>query len=100
MASRVHLLEPHWNPMVEAQAAARIDRLDQDKNIVIYHYVVKKSIEEVKRIVFRSPCEDPITLTSGNSIFYVAREIKSYLLNFHYLKLKTTTTLLVPRVVR
>jgi len=36
--------------MVEAQAAARIDRLDQDKDIVIYHYVVKQSIEEVKEL--------------------------------------------------
>ena len=49
MASTVHLLEPHWNPMVEAQAAARIDRLDQDKDIVIYHYIVKESIEEVRK---------------------------------------------------
>ncbi|KAF8857758.1 hypothetical protein BDZ45DRAFT_674506 [Acephala macrosclerotiorum] len=47
MATRVHLLEPHWNPMVEAQAAARIDRLDQAKDIVIYHYIVKQSIEEL-----------------------------------------------------
>lgn len=47
MASRAHLLEPHWNPMVEAQAAGRIDRLDQNQDIVIYHYIVKQSIEEV-----------------------------------------------------
>lgn len=33
--------------MVEAQAAARVDRLDQDKDIVILRYVVKDSIEEV-----------------------------------------------------
>jgi SNF2 family DNA or RNA helicase len=52
MASRAHLLEPHWNPMVEAQAAARIDRLDQDKDIIIYHYVVKQSIEEVIELYF------------------------------------------------
>jgi len=41
-------MEPHWNPMVEAQAAARVDRLDQTKDIVIYRYIVKESIEEVK----------------------------------------------------
>lgn len=46
-ATHVHLIEPHWNPMVEAQAAARVDRLDQKKPIYIYRYVVKDSIEEV-----------------------------------------------------
>lgn len=46
-ATHVHLVEPQWNPMVEAQAAARVDRLDQDKDIVILRYVVKDSIEEV-----------------------------------------------------
>jgi SNF2 family DNA or RNA helicase len=33
--------------MVEAQAAARVDRLDQDKDVVILRYVVKESIEKV-----------------------------------------------------
>jgi SNF2 family DNA or RNA helicase len=33
--------------MVEAQAAARVDRLDQEKDIIIYRYIVKDSIEEV-----------------------------------------------------
>jgi len=45
-ATQVHLLEPHWNPMVEAQAAARVDRLDQMKDVYIYRYIVKDSIEE------------------------------------------------------
>lgn len=34
--------------MVEAQAAARVDRLDQKKDIVVYQYIVKQSIEEVR----------------------------------------------------
>lgn len=33
--------------MVEVQAAARVDRLDQDKDIVILRYIVKDSVEEV-----------------------------------------------------
>ncbi|KAI9819643.1 MAG: hypothetical protein M1827_007093 [Pycnora praestabilis] len=45
-ATHVHLVEPQWNPMVENQAAARVDRLDQEKAIVIYRYIVRKSIEE------------------------------------------------------
>ena len=52
-ATHVHLVEPHWNPMVEAQAAARVDRLDQKKPIYIYRYVVKDSIEEVCKWTLR-----------------------------------------------
>lgn len=48
-ATHVHLMEPQYNPMVEAQAAARVDRLDQDKEVVILRYIVKDSIEEVFR---------------------------------------------------
>ena len=33
--------------MIEAQAAARVDRLDQDRDVVILRYIVKDSIEEV-----------------------------------------------------
>ena len=33
--------------MVEAQAAARVDRLDQTKDVVILRYLVKNSIEQV-----------------------------------------------------
>lgn len=33
--------------MVEAQAAARVDRLDQTKNIIIIRYIVERSIEGV-----------------------------------------------------
>ena len=35
--------------MIEAQAAARVDRLDQRNNVVILRYIVKDSIEEVFR---------------------------------------------------
>lgn len=45
--THVHLVEPQWNPMVEAQAAARVDRLDQQKDVVIQRYIVEKSIEKV-----------------------------------------------------
>lgn len=47
-ASYVHFVEPQWNPMVEAQAAARVDRLGQTKDVVIVRYVVENSIELVR----------------------------------------------------
>ncbi|KAE8440874.1 hypothetical protein EG329_006361 [Mollisiaceae sp. DMI_Dod_QoI] len=74
-ATHVHLMEPHWNPMVEAQAAARVDRLDQKKDIYIYRYVVKDSIEERIQMTQRSKiqlaelsnCQTPATENSSKA---------------------------------
>lgn len=46
-ASNVHLVEPQWNPMVEAQAVDRVHRIGQSRNVIITRYVVKESIENV-----------------------------------------------------
>lgn len=46
-ASSVHLVEPQWNPMVEAQAVDRVHRIGQNRNVTITRYVVKESIENV-----------------------------------------------------
>lgn len=45
-ATHVHLVEPHWNPMVEEQAIARAHRIGQDKPITVWRYVVEDSVEE------------------------------------------------------
>ncbi|RYC58778.1 hypothetical protein CHU98_g7434 [Xylaria longipes] len=45
-ASRVHLLEPQWNPAVEDQALARVHRMGQHRPVVTIRYVMKNSIEE------------------------------------------------------
>ena len=47
IASRVHLMEPHWNPMAEAQAVDRVHRIGQTQEVVITRYIVPKSIETV-----------------------------------------------------
>ena len=47
VASRVHLMEPHWNPMAEAQAVDRVHRIGQTQDVVITRYIVPKSIETV-----------------------------------------------------
>lgn len=44
----VHLVEPHWNPMVEAQAVDRVHRIGQYRNVTITRYIVKDSIEKVR----------------------------------------------------
>jgi len=45
-ATTAILFEPWWNPAVEEQAFARIDRIGQDKETKIYRLIYKDSIEE------------------------------------------------------
>lgn len=40
------LLDVHWNPQLEAQAQDRIYRFGQTKDVYIYKYVCKETIEE------------------------------------------------------
>jgi hypothetical protein len=47
VANHVHVLEPQWNPMVEAQAVDRVHRIGQDREVVITRYIVRNSIETV-----------------------------------------------------
>ncbi|KAF8243891.1 hypothetical protein K440DRAFT_31423 [Wilcoxina mikolae CBS 423.85] len=46
VASRVHLLEPQWNPMAEDQALDRVHRMGQKHNVVTTRYIVANSIDE------------------------------------------------------
>ncbi|KAI0383446.1 SNF2 family N-terminal domain-containing protein [Hypomontagnella monticulosa] len=45
VASTVHILEPHWNPMVEAQAIDRVHRIGQMQEVKVIRYIVPNSIE-------------------------------------------------------
>ncbi|KAK7431621.1 hypothetical protein QQZ08_001839 [Neonectria magnoliae] len=47
VASRVHLLEPQWNPSVERQAIGRVLRLGQEQEVKIIRYIMRGSIEEL-----------------------------------------------------
>eukprot|EP00052_Salpingoeca_macrocollata_P027422 m.260424 g.260424 ORF g.260424 m.260424 type:complete len:121 (-) comp22739_c9_seq2:41-403(-) len=60
-ASRVFLMDPWWNPAVEAQAMDRIHRLGQHRPIVVKRLLVENSIEsridqlqEKKTLLFQS----------------------------------------------
>ena len=46
-ASRVYLFEPCLDPGMEAQAAGRVHRLGQDKNVFIRRLAFRDSVEEV-----------------------------------------------------
>ncbi|KAK3377269.1 SNF2 family N-terminal domain-containing protein [Lasiosphaeria ovina] len=47
VASRVHILEPQWNPYVEDQAIGRVFRMGQSKNVCVVRYMMETSVEEI-----------------------------------------------------
>lgn len=51
VASRIHIIEPQWNPSVEEQAIARAVRMGQKREVVIFQYVLQNTVEQVS---FRS----------------------------------------------
>ncbi|KAF5530925.1 SNF2 family domain-containing protein [Fusarium mexicanum] len=44
-ANYVHLVEPHWNPMLEEQALDRVHRMGQTRDVVATRYITNDSIE-------------------------------------------------------
>ncbi|KAI0442355.1 SNF2 family N-terminal domain-containing protein [Xylaria telfairii] len=50
-AGIVHLLEPHWNPMVEAQAVDRVYRIGQKQEVTVIRYIVPNSIERYVQVL-------------------------------------------------
>lgn len=55
MANRVFLVEPQWNPSVEAQAIARAQRLGQSQTVQVTRYVVEKTVEQVSKFLPHVP---------------------------------------------
>lgn len=45
-ASRVYIMEPHYNPAAVAQAVDRVHRLGQKRDVQTIQFVMKESIEE------------------------------------------------------
>jgi len=46
-ANHIFLLEPQWNPMLEAQAVARVVRIGQRRQVSLYRFIVKDTCEEL-----------------------------------------------------
>lgn len=59
-ASRIHLVEPQWNPSVESQAIGRAVRLGQQRNVTVLRYIVKDTIEEVRKFGSAPPTQGRI----------------------------------------
>ncbi|PWY84198.1 hypothetical protein BO83DRAFT_395201 [Aspergillus eucalypticola CBS 122712] len=47
VASRVHILEPQWNPSVESQAIGRALRWGQGKKTFVIRYVMEDTVEKI-----------------------------------------------------
>ncbi|KAI5458906.1 SNF2 family N-terminal domain-containing protein [Mariannaea sp. PMI_226] len=47
-ANSVHIVEPVWNPMAEAQAVDRVHRIGQKQDVEVIRYIVNDSIESVR----------------------------------------------------
>jgi SNF2 family DNA or RNA helicase len=45
-ADYVFILDPWWNPAVEAQAADRAHRIGQKKKVFTYKFITKNTVEE------------------------------------------------------
>lgn len=47
VATRIHIVEPQWNPTVESQALGRAVRIGQEKQVTIIRYVMLNTVEQV-----------------------------------------------------
>lgn len=66
-ANKVFIYDPWWNPYVEKQAEDRVYRIGQNKDVDIYRFVVKDSIEEKVQELQRIKNEIGEDLLEGNS---------------------------------
>lgn len=46
LADTVFLMEPSWNPHVDAQAAARAHRVTQTRDVTVYRFVARHTVDE------------------------------------------------------
>lgn len=45
-ADYVFILDPWWNPAAEMQAVSRAHRIGQDRNVTLYRFITKDTVEE------------------------------------------------------
>lgn len=77
-ASRVVLLDPDWNPMNDSQAKERALRIGQKKNLIIYRFITKHTIEEkiYNRQIFKMYLANKILQSPNQKKFFKETEIK------------------------
>jgi SWI/SNF-related matrix-associated actin-dependent regulator of chromatin subfamily A3 len=80
VASRIHLIEPQWNPTIELQAIGRALRLGQKKQVTIVRYIIENTVEEVGK---GTNLED-ITLTRSMQYIQSRQTRKQQLANWGF----------------
>lgn len=67
-ANYVAHLDPWWNPAIEQQATDRAYRIGQKRNVTVYHFVSKNTIEEKIRRLHRSKRDLADSLLEGTDM--------------------------------
>jgi DNA excision repair protein ERCC-6 len=77
-ASRVVILDPDWNPMTDIQAKERAMRIGQHKDVTVYRFLTKSSIEEkvYRRQVFKVFLANRILHSPEQKKFFANRDLK------------------------
>jgi hypothetical protein len=57
VADYVFLLDPWWNPAVEAQAIDRVHRIGQQNRVMVYRFITKGTIEDRIQILKRQKAD-------------------------------------------
>ncbi|PQE05652.1 SNF2 family domain-containing protein [Rutstroemia sp. NJR-2017a BBW] len=78
--SRVYLLEPHWNPMIEKQALCRVHRVGQKREVTTIRYLMRDSFEEV------SPLSHELLDLKKLVVFLVFLFLRTYMLFYFFLR--------------
>lgn len=74
VATRIHILEPQWNPLQESQAIGRAIRLGQKKQVTVVRYITRNSVETVSvkyPLHLRSWWFDSVALTLPSYVQYI-----------------------------
>ncbi|KAF1992552.1 hypothetical protein K402DRAFT_321355 [Aulographum hederae CBS 113979] len=65
-ANKVYVMEPHYNPGVEAQAVDRVHRLGQTRPVLVRRFIMKNSVEE-KVVILQNKKKDLADLSMNRS---------------------------------
>jgi len=74
-ADYVFILDPWWNPAAEMQALNRAHRIGQDKNVFVYRFISKETVEEkIVQLQQKKKALADLFVPSDSSIAGMTRE--------------------------
>ena len=87
-ATRVILMDPYWNPAVDAQAVDRVHRIGQRRDVIIYRLVAAGTVDEkvYRKQVFKT------TASKQASIYMDPQQLNTLHRYFTRLERVTTST--------